>query len=149
MCEPIYFKSSERIEFEPECVNCGRPTKRTFTIDTATPRAVSWISLLIPYSIIFNYFVYMRKGLVRIPFCFRCHREYFMPAKSTMFKVISTVVLLVLFIYLMMLEYFIAATASIIVAFLSIFSMLREDAAGASLLRGCVQSQMYSIGNKH
>ena len=50
-----------------------------------------------------------------------------MPTKGTMAKVVIAVVLLVLFIYLMMLEYFIAATVSVILAFISIFSMLRED----------------------
>ena len=130
---PIYIKSSERIEFEPECVNCGRSTRRTFSIDTATPAAVGWISLLIPYSMIFNYLVFMRKGLVRIPFCFRCHQEYFLPDKSTIAGVIIAVVLLVLFIYLMMLEYFIAASASVVVAFISTFSMLREDRSRSSV----------------
>ena len=127
MNEPLYIKSKERIRFEPFCVNCGQLTKRTFHVDTATPRVVSWISILIPYSIIFNYFIFMRKGMVHIPFCSKCYRKYFFPDRRLLIAVVGAVALLGLFFYFMTLEWYFAAIVSIVAAFATLIAMFRED----------------------
>jgi hypothetical protein len=124
MNKPIIFKSSECVKFEPICVNCGQPTMHTFSFK---PKGAILISLFTSYSIILNYFLFFRKGLVQIPFCFKCHRDHFLPAKGSIIKVLIVLVLLALFFYLMMCEYYIFAAVSIAIALIILFFMLRKD----------------------
>ncbi len=127
MNEPIYIKAKEPIQFDPRCVRCGAATKRKYSFDTATPRAVSFMTLLIPYSIILTYFMYMRKGMVFVPFCSKCWRRLFFPSKGSVVRVIIAVLSIVIGFYAMATEHYIGGTVAFATTMTSLIISLRED----------------------
>jgi len=107
MSYPFRLESEHPLDLPPICVCCGKETHRTTVLPAEVPGAkrdtaiLGVIGIFFPMAHIAAGVAELKKKKVRIPYCWRCHLNYILPAPKLRVPLCGFVLLLAATLYIL------------------------------------------------